>query len=67
MYGHRNLCALCWLKQVNTSRTTEEFCSYWDGLVTEQREQYRAEAERLQQEGTWTKPSDTTASSGTLF
>lgn len=54
----RNLCALRWLKQVNTSGTTDEFRVYWDSLTAKHHEDYRLEAECLEREGKWTKPSD---------
>lgn len=63
----RNLCALRWHKHINSTGTTEEFRVYWDGLTAETREKYRLEAERLQKDGTWTKPSDPAACNGTIF
>ncbi|KAI6032559.1 hypothetical protein EDC04DRAFT_3142373 [Pisolithus marmoratus] len=62
----RNLCAHRWLKQVNTNGTTEEFRIYWDSLTSEQREDYHLEAERLEGEGKWTKPSDAVVCNSTL-
>ncbi|KAG2157303.1 hypothetical protein DEU56DRAFT_750442 [Suillus clintonianus] len=54
----RNLCALRWLKQVKTSGTTDEFCMYWAALTPAQQDEYKADVERLQSAGTWTKASD---------
>ncbi|KAI5991951.1 hypothetical protein EDD15DRAFT_2368719 [Pisolithus albus] len=62
----RNLCAHRWLKQVNTNGTTEDFRTYWDSLTPRQREDYRVEAERLEGEGKWTKPSDAVVCNGTM-
>lgn len=62
----RNLCALRWLKQVSKNGTTEEFRVYWDALTATQREDYRIEAEQLEKEGLWTKPSDSTVCKGKL-
>lgn len=66
-YLTRNLCATRWLKQVQPNGTTEQFRVYWDGLTAVQREQYQLDAERLQQDGQWTKQSDVAVCNGTLF
>lgn len=63
----RNLCAIRWIKQVNTNGTSEQFRAYWDGLTAEQREQYRLEAEQFQQKGQWQKASDAAVCNGTVF
>ncbi|KAG0702245.1 hypothetical protein DFH29DRAFT_875287 [Suillus ampliporus] len=64
----RNLCAWRWLKQVNdTSGTTEEFRVYWAALATAQQDEYKADAERLQSAGTWTKGSDCAVCDGVLY
>ncbi|KAI6032247.1 hypothetical protein BKA83DRAFT_18869 [Pisolithus microcarpus] len=62
----RNLCALRWLKQVSTNGTTEDFRMYWDSLTAQQREDYRLEAEGLEAEGKWVKPSDLVICNGTM-
>lgn len=38
--------------------TTEEFRVYWAALATAQQDEYKADAERLQSAGMWTKGSD---------
>ncbi|KAG2366402.1 hypothetical protein BDR07DRAFT_1606947 [Suillus spraguei] len=64
----RNLCAWRWLKQVNeTSGTTEEFRMYWAALTPAQQDEYKADAERLQSAGTWTKGSDCAVCNGALY
>ncbi|KAG1719623.1 uncharacterized protein EDB91DRAFT_1089239 [Suillus paluster] len=64
----QNLCAWRWLKQVNDmSGTTEEFCVYWAALATAQQDEYKADAERLQSAGTWTKGSDCAVCDGALY
>ncbi|KAG1811860.1 uncharacterized protein BJ212DRAFT_1373696 [Suillus subaureus] len=64
----RNLCAWRWLKQVNeTSGTTEEFRMYWAALTPAQQDEYKADAERLQSAGTWTKGSDCAICNGALY
>lgn len=62
----RNLCALRWLKQLNTKGTTKEFDSYWCALSTAQKDEYQAEAERLESAGQWQKPSDALVVNGPL-
>ncbi|KAG1747769.1 uncharacterized protein EDB91DRAFT_1245260 [Suillus paluster] len=64
----RNLCAWRWLKQVNdTSGTTEEFRVYWAALATTQQDEYKADTERLQSTGAWTKGSDCAVCDGALY
>ncbi|KAG1902843.1 uncharacterized protein F5891DRAFT_1185980 [Suillus fuscotomentosus] len=64
----QNLRAWCWLKQVNQmSGTTEEFHVYWAALMTAQQDEYKADTERLQSAGTWTKGSDCAVCDGTLY
>ncbi|KAG2032281.1 hypothetical protein BDR03DRAFT_1015402 [Suillus americanus] len=64
----QNLCAWHWLKQVNEmSGTTEEFHMYWAALTPTQQDEYKANAERLQSAGTWTKGSDCAVCNGALY
>ncbi|KAG2049731.1 hypothetical protein BDR06DRAFT_1011813, partial [Suillus hirtellus] len=64
----RNLCALRWLKQVKTaSGTTDEFCLYWAALTSAQQDEYKADAERLQSAGLWTKGSDKVVCDGIVY
>ncbi|KAI6155005.1 hypothetical protein BKA82DRAFT_22332 [Pisolithus tinctorius] len=53
-------------KKVSKNGTTEEFRVYWDALTATQREDYRIEAEQLEKEGLWTKPSDPAICKGKL-
>ncbi|KAG0707195.1 hypothetical protein DFH29DRAFT_871772 [Suillus ampliporus] len=68
MKNAQNLCTWHWLKQVNeTSGTTKEFCMYWAALMTAQQDEYKANSERLQSTGTWTKGSDCAICDGALY
>ncbi|KAG0694982.1 hypothetical protein DFH29DRAFT_880325 [Suillus ampliporus] len=62
----RNLCALRWLKQLNTKGTTKEFDSYWCARLAAQKDKYQAEAERLESAGQWQKVLDALIANGIL-
>ncbi|KAG2110474.1 hypothetical protein BD769DRAFT_1674633 [Suillus cothurnatus] len=51
----RNLCAHRWLKQVESNKTTEEFCVYYGDLSADQRKQYDTEAAELVANNAWDK------------
>ncbi|KAG1768398.1 hypothetical protein EDD22DRAFT_949601 [Suillus occidentalis] len=51
----RNLCAHRWLKQMNTSGSTDKFCIYYNSLSQGQRKEYDDEASKLIAEGNWDK------------
>ncbi|KAG1830788.1 hypothetical protein EV424DRAFT_1374497 [Suillus variegatus] len=51
----RNLCAHRWLKQINTTGSTDEFCTYYNSLSQGQRKEYDDEASKLIAEGNWDK------------
>ncbi|KAG1808041.1 uncharacterized protein BJ212DRAFT_1303226 [Suillus subaureus] len=64
----QNLCALRWLKQVKmASSTTDEFSLYWAALTSAQQDKYKADMERLQSAGTWTKGSNKAICDGTMY
>ncbi|KAG2343574.1 hypothetical protein BDR05DRAFT_948024 [Suillus weaverae] len=50
-----NLCAHRWLKQMNTTGSTDEFCIYYNSLSQGQRKEYDDEASKLIAEGNWNK------------
>ncbi|KAG1729061.1 uncharacterized protein EDB91DRAFT_1085844 [Suillus paluster] len=43
----RDLCILCWLKQVKKDGATSEFCVYWDTLDNQKRNSYELDAAQL--------------------
>ncbi|KAG1803911.1 uncharacterized protein HD556DRAFT_1437645 [Suillus plorans] len=57
-----NLCAHRWLKQVESNKTTEEFCVYYGDLSADQRKEYDNEAAELVANNAW----DKTVYEGTL-
>lgn len=57
-----NLCAHRWLKQVESNKTTEEFCVYYGDLSADQRKEYDNEAAELVANNAW----DKTVYNGTL-
>ncbi|KAG2340366.1 hypothetical protein BDR05DRAFT_950449 [Suillus weaverae] len=50
-----NLCAHCWLKQVESNKTTEEFSVYYLDLLADQRKKYDTEAAELVANNAWDK------------
>ncbi|KAG1898624.1 uncharacterized protein F5891DRAFT_1190712 [Suillus fuscotomentosus] len=52
--GH-NLCAHRWLKQVESNKTTEEFCVYYRDLSADQCKEYDNEAAELVANNAWDK------------
>ncbi|KAG2057378.1 hypothetical protein BDR06DRAFT_1036132 [Suillus hirtellus] len=58
-HNGRNLCAHCWLKQIKTNGTTDEFCVYYGSLNEEQRKEYDNEANTLATENKWNKTINT--------
>lgn len=52
----RNLCMLRWLKQVDANGQKDDFCEYYDKMLTQaQREAYDKEAKQLVETNDWTK------------
>ncbi|KAG1723999.1 hypothetical protein EDB19DRAFT_1915764 [Suillus lakei] len=62
--NRHNLCALCWLKQINTTGLTDEFCIYYNSLSQGQQKEYDDEASKLIAEGNWDK---TTIIAGKMY
>ncbi|KAG2039118.1 hypothetical protein BDR03DRAFT_952900 [Suillus americanus] len=60
----RNLCALRWLKQINTNGTTEEFGDYFDKLTPAQVKNYSDEVNTLLKNSMWNR---TTVSEGMIY
>ncbi|KAI6022359.1 hypothetical protein BKA83DRAFT_4493658 [Pisolithus microcarpus] len=60
----RNLCAHCWRKQVQSSRSTEEFQKYYNSLTATQQMEYDNEAIALAMSSTWDAKS---ICNGTLY
>ncbi|KAG0699454.1 hypothetical protein DFH29DRAFT_1001968 [Suillus ampliporus] len=62
----RDLCLLCWLKQIRKEGSSLEFCMYWDALDQQQRNSYDSEAKELSSSKTWVKNTVLAVVNGTL-
>ncbi|KAG1758728.1 hypothetical protein EDD22DRAFT_849784 [Suillus occidentalis] len=62
-----NLCAIRWQKNINKKGTTDQFRMYWGALSMAQQDEYQAKAKRLNNAGSWTKPSDSAVVNGILY